>query len=459
MKKIFLSILLTALLAANMSACTIAPPKNTTGSIINEQYDTANTQKSPMESENDRKNSLKNIDAPQSVIDGTLQEIGYSNSTMLVSIGAEALEFTSNGNGTCSVSKLIDKSCGTAQLAVTIPKRSPDGDLVTRIDTPAFQFCENLVRITIPDSVSEIEMFAFSFCTNLTEIDLPNGIEQISESTFYYCESLKSIKIPQSVSRIEESAFASCTNLSEVDFLGNISYIGHSAFTCCESLLSITLPEGLESMGRYVFADCHKLKNIVLPSTLTDIGYAIFVNCINLEKLESHSDKYHVTSENCVIETTTKTLIAAFGEFSLPEDGSVVRISAYAFGACPNLTELTLPQSIMMIDAHAFSFCKNLESLILSENLIEIGEEAFISCEKLAEISIPQGVKKLSRNIFANCKGLKCIYLPTSIEEIDKDTFRTLDSTIIYYQGTQEDWETLAKDLKNTDSIQVYCKN
>ena len=58
------------------------------------------------------------------------------------------------------------------------------------------------------------------------------------------------------------------------------------------------------------------------------------------------------------------------------EDGSVVRISAQAFGACPNLTELTLPQSIMMIDAHAFSFCKNLKSLLVPS--VSVQDEHFL---------------------------------------------------------------------------------
>ena len=52
MKKRLLTTLLSALLATNISACTTTiPPKNTTDSVINEQYDTANTEKSSVESE------------------------------------------------------------------------------------------------------------------------------------------------------------------------------------------------------------------------------------------------------------------------------------------------------------------------------------------------------------------------------------------------------------------------
>lgn len=51
MNKRILEILLSALLIANISACTTIPPKNTTDSVINEQYDTANTEKSSVESE------------------------------------------------------------------------------------------------------------------------------------------------------------------------------------------------------------------------------------------------------------------------------------------------------------------------------------------------------------------------------------------------------------------------
>lgn len=62
-QKVF-SILLSVLLAINISACTTVLPKNTADSIINEQYDTANTEKNSMKSEtemNDSDNTEESI--------------------------------------------------------------------------------------------------------------------------------------------------------------------------------------------------------------------------------------------------------------------------------------------------------------------------------------------------------------------------------------------------------------
>ena len=74
MNKEFFSILLSVLLITNISACTVVPPKNTADSIINEQYETANTEKSPMESENGMNDS---DDTEQSIVVKMYKETLY----------------------------------------------------------------------------------------------------------------------------------------------------------------------------------------------------------------------------------------------------------------------------------------------------------------------------------------------------------------------------------------------
>lgn len=112
-----------------------------------------------------------------------------------------------------------------------------DGD-VTRI-VRAFERCNNLTSITIPNSVTLIGRWAFSWCESLTSVTIPDGVTKIDVRAFTNCTSLISITIPNSVTTIGDSAFFSCTSLTKVTIGDSITSISGHAFLSCESLASI----------------------------------------------------------------------------------------------------------------------------------------------------------------------------------------------------------------------------
>ena len=70
---------------------------------------------------------------------------------------SEGLEFTSNGDGTCSVTGL-GSFVGNA---VTVPEKSPKGDTVTAIGDSAFLGCSTLGTVSLPESLENIGIGAF----------------------------------------------------------------------------------------------------------------------------------------------------------------------------------------------------------------------------------------------------------------------------------------------------------
>ena len=141
---------------------------------------------------------------------GGLPTIGGGEDT------SQGLEFTSNGDGTCYVSGI-----GTCtDLNVVIPKRSPDGDSVTRIGDYAFSICSSLTSITIPDSVTSIGNGAFEVCKSLTSITIPDSVASIGMRAFFSC-GITSITIPDSVTSIGMGAFDSCVSLKTVYYTGS----------------------------------------------------------------------------------------------------------------------------------------------------------------------------------------------------------------------------------------------
>lgn len=65
-------------------------------------------------------------------------------------------------------------------------------------------------HIKIPSSVTYIADTAFLCCTRLRELDLPEGMSVIANSLCCGCEELKRVSIPDSVVIIREGAFKIC---------------------------------------------------------------------------------------------------------------------------------------------------------------------------------------------------------------------------------------------------------
>lgn len=84
----------------------------------------------------------------------------------------------------------------------------------------AFEGCENLTSIIIPDSVTLIGIDAFSSCYNLKKIVMGSGIATIGESAFYNCLALKEITIPENITKIDTGAFEKVNNLADVYYNG-----------------------------------------------------------------------------------------------------------------------------------------------------------------------------------------------------------------------------------------------
>ena len=74
-----------------------------------------------------------------------------------------SLEFTSNGDGTCTVSSSSTK---LDEGELVIPATAPNGDTVTEIGD--FKNCMKLTSVVIPKTVTVIKDEAFLNCNNCT---------------------------------------------------------------------------------------------------------------------------------------------------------------------------------------------------------------------------------------------------------------------------------------------------
>ncbi|MDE7372664.1 MAG: leucine-rich repeat domain-containing protein [Clostridia bacterium] len=107
-----------------------------------------------------------------------------------------------------------------------------DGYDVTSIGNAAFENCNGLTGITIPDTVTSIGNYAFYNCNGLTSVTIPDNVTSIGNGSFENCSSLENVTIGNSVESIGNFTFESCTSLKTITIPKSVKHIGNAFYNC-----------------------------------------------------------------------------------------------------------------------------------------------------------------------------------------------------------------------------------
>ena len=122
-------------------------------------------------------------------------------------------------------------------------------------------------------------------------------VVEIGHDAFNHCEKIKSVFIPDSVTSIGNSAFYGCSSLSTITIPDGVTSIGDSAFNLCLSLSSITIPDSVTSIGDYAFLGCKSLSSITIPDGVTSIGDGAFERCYGLKLIIYRGKEYNSVND------------------------------------------------------------------------------------------------------------------------------------------------------------------
>lgn len=313
---------------------------------------------------------------------------------------------------------------------------------VTAIGEEAFYECENLVSVTIPNSVTSIGLAAFASCTRLKSVTLSNSLKIIGKYAFSNCKSLRTITIPNSVTTIEDCAFEGCSNLTTASVPKTVKTIGIDVFNQCPKLKSTSSSSEIKTAYfnriKYRIVDDSAKTCAVTPEK--------FVERNGTRNLYTSSYQgYTIIPEKVKLFNNEYTVVAideqAFRESDVTQielPNTIKTIGLGAFYNASKLSNIEIPASVTEIGPSAFEGCRYLDTVVMGDNVTKIGSCAFFGCVCLTTVKLSNKIKTLEERTFTNCNSLKSVNIPTSLNKIgdvafggcDKLTSLTMPATL-----------------------------
>ncbi len=221
-----------------------------------------------------------------------------------VGTGTTTLTYDYLSSGTIEITGCDITTEGELEIPAEI-----DGVAVTVIRDYAFNGCESLTSIKIPDTVTSIGQWAFGSCSNLAAVIIPDSVRSIEENAFSGCTALSSVTIGTGVTNIGGFAFSATPWLTERQNEDPLVVVNHILIDATTSKSEVVeIPDGVTKIGEYAFSQCDNLIHITIPDSVTSIKSWAFYSCDNL---------------------TTITI-----------GKGVESIESYAFYSCSNLTDV-----------------------------------------------------------------------------------------------------------------------
>lgn len=307
----------------------------------------------------------------------------------------------------------------------------------TSIGNVAFEECNLLEAVIIPEGVKSIGVGAFFSCNMLHAVTMADSVTELGEQAFAGCSKLMDVKLSDNISKIEPMTFYFCINLRSFSMPTNVKEIGYSAFEGCYYLGEVTLPEGVHTIDERAFYGCTHLKDVYLSNNVQFIGEYAFAGCKELHYayVLNSDGKYLGNAENpylALIGITDNDL----EQITIDKNTKVIAGGALAY--CTELGSIELPEGLRSIGDRSFSNCESLRSITIPNTVTMIGNKAFEYC-RFSELTIPASVREIGRYGFYNCEKLQTIRFVGTVPVIGRFAFYNVTAQAFCHANGNED--------------------
>lgn len=275
-------------------------------------------------------------------------------------------------------------------------------------------------EVIIPDElggypVTVIGENAFEQCDNISEVVIPEGVTTIEANAFIWCDLLEKVIFPESLKTIGYNAFAGSTALKELEFRGIVeslptpgSYEG--AFYKC-NITTITIP------GDFPYISNLFGKNVeVINVTDGTLAYTLDSSDTSVRY---YTHTYWYEAKNLKTVNLAPGVVVSSNAFRNCPSVKTVNIGngtpviwSYAFYDCNNLESVTIPESVTSISTHAFYSCEKLKEVIIPDSVVTLGDSAFCGCSGIEKLVVSNNITTAVSCVFSSCSGIKELTLP-----------------------------------------------
>ena len=330
---------------------------------------------------------------------------GFELPSSVVKIGTAAFEYV---EGTISIS---DNVLDVSNNAFYRCNLNINNVKLTNIGETAFSGCEGSMSVTVGDCVESIPYAAFESCNALTNIEIPDTLINIDEDAFKYCENLEILTIGTGVSQIGFNAFSNCYNLKKIYWnaknVDDFSEMYGAFYNAGKNGEGVDVifsndVETIPACAFYSSSEAPNLKTLTIGNNVNAIGHSAFKGCSNINKIwwnpkkigEKGYDIFEGVGQSIdgfqvVFSDNVEYIPNVFESSNISEMSigkNVTTINPWAFYGCEKLTNLTIPDSVLTIGLSAFEDCSNIRTLSIGKNVSKIGEDSFADCSNLEKI-------------------------------------------------------------------------
>lgn len=370
-----------------------------------------------------------------------IQKAWTAVAMLCLSIPAFAYDFEADGyyfNITDGTNKEVevtykDDSYNSYSGVANIPEKvNYNGNeyTVVYIGKKAFQGCNDLQSVVIPNTVTKIDEKAFYECKNLRSVTIGAALTEIGSRAFsYYFYDYEKIIITKII------WLCNTPPKGVENIYASINYVSNNQFDLSNQKIYPFLSSKFEVDGVvYVpvspsdrtcdVIDC----NYAPVNTEIKIDEVVVNKGVELKVLEVNSYSFYKNPQITGLTISNSGSIGDYAFFSCDVLTSVVAnndgyIGDNAFETCKNLKNLILGNAITTIGEDAFAGCSALPTVTIPDNVSCIGESIFSGCSSLQSVKIGRRLSTIPEYAFENCSSLKSLSIPNNIGAIEDYAF------------------------------------